>query len=119
MTREPELGLTARGTIDRVIDGDTVVVDLAFIGIPLHIRLLDCWAPERHTDAGKASTSFMETLVHDGTAVTVHVPTQDVDSLRDLLTFDRVLGEVWIAGDTQSLNERMVHSGHATETKEG
>lgn len=116
----PPLGLVARGTIDRVVDGDTI--DCMVLGVPARIRLLDCWAPEtrgEEREAGEASKAYMESIAPEGTPVVVQVDTSGADRLLDLLTFGRVLGRIWLRDSEVELSAAMVHAGFATATKEG
>lgn len=110
----PELGLTALAEVKRVIDGDTLDVELR---IPVRVRLLDCWAPERRTPAGVASTQQLQRMAPAGGLVVVHVPTQGADSVQDVFTFGRVLANVWPEGADESVSQAMVATGHATERK--
>lgn len=113
--KPPELGLTARATIARVVDGDTIDVTLH---LPYRVRLLGCWAAENDTRKGKAATKQLELMAPVGGEVIVQIPTSEASSVKDVFTFGRVLGWVWRAGDEESLNSLMVRSGHATEEKE-
>lgn len=115
--KAPPLGVTARATVLRVIDGDTLDVTLE---VPLRLRLLDCWAPEMHGSdriAGAKAKEQLEALLPLGTQVHVHVPTGKAQSLGNVLTFSRVLGHVFIPGQDQSISEQMVASGCATKEK--
>lgn len=111
----PPLGITARARIERVIDGDTLVCEIRDTLVT--IRLLDCWAPERGTLAGKESSAAMQTLAQHGDGCIVHVPTGDAANFASLLTFGRVLAHVWLEGDETSLSEHMRKLGHATAEK--
>jgi endonuclease YncB( thermonuclease family) len=114
----PEPGLVARGVIDRVIDGDTVDV---LITIPVRVRLLDCWAPEirgGEKDDGLIAKSLMENMAPKGASVRVHVPTGQVDAMLGVLSFGRVLGQIWRDGDDESLAEMLVATGAATREKQ-
>lgn len=117
-TKCPPLGATVRAKIERVIDGDTVVVTVR--DITAAVRLLDCWAPERGTEAGKAAREAMEAIASPGTPCRVSIPTGDANDLGDILTFGRVLGQIWLASDLDmSLGAHMVALGHATREKQG
>lgn len=64
-----------QGIIDRIIDGDTCVVDLD-MGMrvwqkQVHIRIAGINAPELTTDAGKIAKAFIEALLPIGTIVTI------------------------------------------------
>lgn len=111
----PPLGITARATIDRIIDGDTIVVLVH--NLIWHVRLLDCWAPERGTTEGHDATAAMKAIAVPGAKCRVHIPTEDARSPMDVVTMGRVLGHVWLEGDEDSLSHHMVSLGHATVEK--
>lgn len=113
----PPLGLTARAVVERVIDGDTVDVSLR---IPVRVRLLDCWAPEIHgidKIAGHRALEALEKMLPVGTRVHVHVPTEKVDALSGVFSFGRVLGDIFVEGDDESVSQLMVGQGMATRSK--
>lgn len=115
LAEAPQLGLTARATVDRVIDGDTIVVTFHW---PVTIRLRDCWAPEVHgaeSEQGLEAKDFVRSLAPVGTDVIVHAGTPDANNLGDLMSFGRVVGDVWIGG--RNLSEAIVRAGHATAEK--
>lgn len=112
---QPPLGLTARASVNRIIDGDTIDVSLH---LPIRVRLRDCWAPETHGGEklkGESSKLFVETFLRNRDQVIIHVPSSEAQSLGDVLTFGRVLGDVFVDG--QSLGEVIVDAGHATRSK--
>jgi endonuclease YncB( thermonuclease family) len=114
---QPPLGLTARAVVDRVIDGDTLCLT---ISLPFCVRLRDCWAPEIHgaeRPAGLVAKEQLERMAPVGSHVRVNIPTGDVNALGGILTFGRVLGDVWRDGDQESLSELMVGAGFATVDK--
>lgn len=113
----PALGITARAIVDRVIDGDTLDVVLQ---LPVRVRLLDCWAPETNGESralGMQSKEALRSLCPQGSRVTVSVPTGSATQVSDVLTFGRVLGQVYRQNDELSVSERMVSDGFATRTK--
>lgn len=113
----PPLGLTARAIVRRVLDGDTLDVELR---LPVRVRLLDCWAPEIHgpdKPAGLQSKAAAEALAPPGTHGILHVPTAQADALGDVLTLGRVLGTFWPAGADASLAELLVAAGQAAARK--
>jgi len=113
----PSLGLTARAVVDRVIDGDTIDV---LITVPVRVRMINCWAPETRGDEkaeGQVSKALLEQMAPVGSQVHVNIPTTHVDALAGVFTFGRVLGEVWRAGDDESLSALMVAAGAATREK--
>ena len=111
----PPLGITARATVNRVVDGDTIDVSLL---LPVRIRLRDCWAPELHGAeriAGEDAKMFVEHTLGRFDQVIVSVPTSEAQSLGDVLTFGRLLGDVYVDGE--SLAELVVGAGLASREK--
>lgn len=115
----PEPGITARGRVINVVDGDTIDISVTRI---VRVRLLDCWAPEKHmTDVpGEKAKGILAanemTRVALNKPVILFVPT--TDDLKDSLSLDRALGKVWLADSQISLSEYMVEKGLATKTKQ-
>ena len=116
--KAPPRGLTAACDVYRVIDGDTVEIELR---IPMRVRLLDCWAPETRTkdaDEKKRGLASREHLagIAEGSVGTVFIPWEHASRMGDVLSFGRALAHVWV--NDKSLSEEQVKAGHATETKE-
>ena len=114
----PPRGLTVDADVVRIVDGDTIDVEVAF---RFRVRLLDCWSPETRTldraekIRGLAAKGYMLELA-DGARVRVHIPGSD--NLADMLTLDRALGRVWLIRDdgnpdNTDLSQKMVEAGHA------
>ena len=111
---QPPLGITARAIVKRVLDGDTLDVELV---LPCRVRLLNCWAPELHTEEGKKSKDALCTLSPEGSRVVLQIPTTDAQNVKDVFTFGRVLGNIWREGDEDSISHLMVINGHAKPSK--
>lgn len=119
----PQPGWVTRGVVRRVIDGDTLVVE---IRRTIRVRLLDCWAPETRSKdedckaAGLAAKEFLEKFLPEGNDVIVEIPTDQEGENGDLasvLTMGRVLGNVWNSYKGEDVAKMMVKSGHATQSK--
>jgi len=110
----PPIGWTTQATISRVIDGDTVEVD---INRRLAIRLKDCWALESETLAGQKSTESLEKLLSRGQEVTLHIDGSRRDMVGDIITFSRFVGDIWRPGSTMSAVEYQLSGGHAYPTR--
>jgi len=95
---EPAAVLT--GQVVRVVDGDTLVVQLA--SGPLRVRLYAVDAPEKSQPYGKEAAVALARLVA-GKQVSIEPLEQD--------RYDRMLGIVHF-GDT-NVNSRLVSQGHA------
>lgn len=118
----PKPGIVARAKVVRVLDGDTVDVELR---VPIRVRLTDCWAPEIRGDeraAGQASKHALAGMLPKGRNIVVHVPTQNARQFGDVLTFGRVLGSIWATfkgKGKRNVSTEMVKRGFATVTKNG
>lgn len=125
----PPYGLCLPCTIERVVDGDTVVVTVSGV-YHWAIRLFNCWADESRgphkTDKGVDAKRFAERLVEqakpDETAIEIpgevlaQAVTSDGINLLKILTFDRVVAVVWL-DRKRSLNDVLIQTGHATREK--
>lgn len=88
------------GTVTRIIDGDTVVVD------EHKIRLSLTDTPETYEEGFQEATAFTRNLCPEGSRVMVD---QDDKQLYDI--YDRLLGKVF-CGD-KILNAELLYNGHA------
>lgn len=110
----PAPAFTVPCRIVYVVDGDTVDVEYT---TKIRVRLRDCWAPEMkgpQRPDGLLSKAAMQAYVD-------HAEGQGVLSvpLPAELTFGRVVGDVWLRGDDETVSERMCVGGFATKTKQG
>lgn len=102
---------TYAATVRRVVDGDTLEVDLPLPRgfthqLKLRLRALDC--PELDTPAGKAAKRFTESLIAPAAAIEIVTSKPD--------KYDRYLADVFIpdgAGGFTFLNNELLGSGHA------
>ncbi len=115
--RLPPLGLCLPCHVKRVIDGDTLEVVLP--PPTMHVRLLDCWAPEHDTPEGEAATEAAEQFIGAADAMRIWIPRPEEASLlsASVWSFGRVLGHVFLRSDT-TLSELMVRHGHATKVRQ-
>ncbi len=123
----PSPSWTTRAKVLRVIDGDTLEVE---IRRTVRVRMLGCWAPESKQDPrlpedrrqaekakGQAAKSALAKLA-EGQAVTVQIPLDSEGDIAKSITMGRVLGRVWLVSDpSESLSEKQVRKGHATVSK--
>lgn len=116
--RLPPIGLATACRVVRVIDGDTVEVEITR---SCHVRMLQCWAPEsRTTDKvekarGMDSKEHLRDLIAEEDQGTLFVPLQT--DLTEAMTLGRVLGYIWRKGDSKSLSQMQVDGGFATAAK--
>lgn len=102
---------TVPATVVRVIDGDTVVVDLD-LGWRVyrnseHIRVAGINAPELSTEAGKDARSVAMSLLRPGDRVTVTSQAKP--------SFERTVGSITIHADVgdHDFGDAMVEAGQA------
>ena len=106
---------------DRCRDGDTIVVRVNGSAFTWAVRLIDCWCPELRAPKGYAAKKYVEEILQqiDPSELRLFIPApSSANLLRELLSFDRVLGHIFIS-PTQSLNELLVQFGYASSTKTG
>jgi endonuclease YncB( thermonuclease family) len=101
---------TYAASLRRVVDGDTLVVELevspgVFIEQKLRLRGLDC--PEMSTPEGRAAKRFVDALVAKTTAIVINTSKPD--------KYDRYLADVFLTTDAGEvfLNNTLLENGHA------
>ena len=103
--------------VDNVVDGDTidVLIDLGFdILFQSRVRLAGIDTPESRTKdlkekaLGLESKEYLKKHLKD--AKSVVIKTEKMDSSEK---YGRILGWVYINGDTESLNDKMINDGYA------
>lgn len=96
---------TVPGTVVRVVDGDTVVMDLDLgwhLTLRRSCRIAEINAPERATEYGPAATEYLRTLLPVGTVVTFISTKLD--------QYGRPYGQIWTDRD---VGNAMIAAGHA------
>jgi micrococcal nuclease len=103
--------------VENVVDGDTidVLIDLGFdILFSSRVRLAGIDTPESRTKdlkekaLGLESKEYLKKALKD--AKSVIIKTEKMDSSEK---YGRILGWVYINGDTVSLNDMMINDGYA------
>jgi micrococcal nuclease len=103
--------------VDNIVDGDTidVLIDLGFdILFQSRVRLAGIDTPESRTKdlkekaLGLESKEYLKKALKD--AKSVVIKTEKMDSSEK---YGRILGWVYINGDTVSLNDMMINDGYA------
>jgi micrococcal nuclease len=103
--------------VDNVVDGDTidVLIDLGFdILFQSRVRLAGIDTPESRTKdlkekaLGLESKEYLKKALKD--AKSVVIKTEKMDSSEK---YGRILGWVYVNGDTESLNDKMINDGYA------
>lgn len=112
----PPLGLTLPCTVLKAHDGDSITVEVRVVA---NVRLTKCWAPELSQPGGIESRDNLARAVL-GMKGRLLVPMDDdVGNLAAMFTFGRVLGDVWVDGDSESVAAMQVRTGHASTRKGG
>jgi endonuclease YncB( thermonuclease family) len=109
-SQPPEPGIVLPCKVIEVYDGDTVTVE---IRLPVRVRMLDCWAPELRDEGGEESRDHLAEFALDKDAL-LEVRGRG-RTLGDAMSFNRVLGRVWI--DETDISVYQVEGGHATESR--
>lgn len=103
--------------VENIVDGDTidVVIDLGFdIMFASRVRLAGIDTPEsRTTDKnekvlGLESKEYLKKKLKD--AGSVVIKTEKINSSEK---YGRILGWIYVDGDTESLNDKMINDGYA------
>jgi len=115
----PAEGITIPVVYDRCRDGDTVVVRVTG-AFAWAIRLKDTWCVEGHTPIGKLATAYSASVLSemDPTDLTLHIPLPRGENLLKSLSFDRLIGYLFVDENT-TLNELLVLESLASTTKGG
>jgi micrococcal nuclease len=105
--------------VRNVVDGDTidVIIDLGFdILFSSRVRLAGIDTPESRTTnkiekaLGLESKEYLKKHLKD--AKSVVIKTEKMNSTEK---FGRILGWIYVNGDTESLNDKMINDGYAWE----
>ena len=103
--------------VENVVDGDTidVVIDLGFdIMFASRVRLAGIDTPESRTKdlkekaLGLESKEYLKKHLKD--AKSVVIKTEKMNSSEK---FGRILGWLYVDGDTESINDKMINDGYA------
>jgi micrococcal nuclease len=101
----------------KVVDGDTIDVDIDLgfdISFTSRVRLAGIDTPESRTKdlaekaLGLEAKAYLKRCIDS--AKTVVIKTEKMNSTEK---FGRILGWVYLDGDTVSLNDKMINDGHA------
>jgi micrococcal nuclease len=103
--------------VTKVVDGDTIDVDIDLgfdISFTSRVRLAGIDTPESRTKdlvekaLGLEAKAYLKHAID--AAKTVVIKTEKMNSTEK---FGRILGWVYLDGDTVSLNDKMINDGHA------
>ena len=115
------MGLCVPCSFVRARDADTVGVSLPDSERIWWVRLLDCWAPELPSEIGRQGKEVAESLCFEASErgqFYLQIPFDNVahNVLASLLSFDRVLGVLWL-DERRTLNHELIARGLASATK--
>jgi micrococcal nuclease len=103
--------------VTKIVDGDTIDVDIDLgfdISFSSRVRLAGIDTPESRTrdlEEKKLGLEAKEYLKHAiSNAKTVVIKTEKINSSEK---YGRILGWVYLDGDTVSINDHMINVGHA------
>jgi micrococcal nuclease len=103
--------------VNNVVDGDTidVIIDLGFdILFASRVRLAGIDTPESRTKdkaekvLGLESKEYLKKYLKDARSVVIKT-----EKMNSTEKFGRILGWIYINGDTESLNDKMINDGYA------
>jgi micrococcal nuclease len=103
--------------VKNVVDGDTidVIIDLGFdILFASRVRLAGIDTPESRTKdkaekvLGLESKEYLKKYLKDARSVVIKT-----EKMNSTEKFGRILGWIYINGDTESLNDKMINDGYA------
>lgn len=117
--KQPPIGFTTRAKIVRWIDGDTLEVEVTR---KITVRIEDFWCPEihetKHPSEKSQGLQARIAVAHQypsGTECTLFVPGSEDGTMKDLMTFGRVVGVVFVDG--KDIRPQFIEDGVAFETK--
>jgi micrococcal nuclease len=103
--------------VSKIVDGDTIDVDIDLgfdISFSSRVRLAGIDTPESRTSDKMEKSLGLESkayLKHEiESAKTVVIKTEKMDSSEK---YGRILGWVYLDGNTKSVNEKMIEDGYA------
>ena len=110
---------TYNATIDRVVDGDTVDlnIDLGFdVWVKKRVRLHHVDTPEKRTRDllekvfGQFASDFVSVALHKAKKMIIKTT---IDGSTD--KYGRVLGEIWCDDDATSINDQLIEKRYAVK----
>jgi len=126
---QPPTGFCTKCEVVKIIDGDTLRVRITRI---IDVRLLECYCPETRTkdltekEKGLQAKNYLEDLLYEredspqinyqSRPLVLFIPADEDGQIKDIFTFGRVLGRVFVDGE--DVSEMMIESGHATKEKQ-
>lgn len=94
---EPEPGICLKAKVVRVKDADTFVVK---VERQFPVRVNNLKEPETSTNNGIVRAQLAMQKLPVGKEVTLFIPTHDNDILMDFNSFERIVADVWVDGES-------------------
>jgi endonuclease YncB( thermonuclease family) len=92
---KPEIGLTTTAHFIRVVDADTIEVE---VRRKMQVRVKDLLCEEKNKDAGKIAKEFAKTVFLPDETLTLFIPTYGESLLdRRTFSFNRLVGNIWLS----------------------
>lgn len=88
-------GVILRVKVNRVIDGDTVEVE---IKRTFHVRFRDFNAPELSDLEGNAYKEKLQKILSEAEEVVIYIPSNDDVRLMDVNSFNRIVADLFVDG---------------------
>jgi endonuclease YncB( thermonuclease family) len=112
---QPEAGWASKVKVERVIDGDTILVSVTRI-FPIRVRNLRC--AEKNEVGGLEAKNAASNLLNNAKEILVFIPAGNDLLLTDVNTFNRIIGDLYVDG--VSFQEWMINNGYGVVgSKEG
>ena len=96
----PEPGITTKARVTRVVDGDTIEVEVSRI---FNVRVRDLLVAEKNTEKGKLAKTLLSSAIKDSD-VPIFFPSNDPHKLMDMNSFNRLIGDVWLVDGTNMVD---------------
>ncbi len=103
---QPKEGAAFKVDLERVIDGDTVE---AVVSFKIKVRLIGVNSPEKKKPGWLKFKNRLKELIWgecfddgevcDWQEAVLFIPNNKPVTLLDVVTFDRILGEIWVDGE--------------------
>lgn len=123
--RCPPFGLCVPVQPLRVRDTDTIEVQVVGASLVWAIRLDGVWAPELRRgdedskELAREGKRWLEQILAELDDLRLHVALPTDRNILKAITFDRVVGTIWIGSGDNTLNRMIVERGYASSTKGG
>lgn len=112
---KPTPGLVTEANFVRVVDGDTIEVE---IRRRFKVRVKDFLAEESNKQAGADAKDFAEKTFKKDEKLTIWIPSNNPLKLVDFTSFDRIVGSIWFENG-ENYADFMTFMGKGRYLKQG